>query len=340
MIDLCVVILTYNEEKHIARAIRSVAGLARQIFVVDSGSGDATASLAQAEGAVVLRRRFVNYAQQFQWALDNAPITASWILRLDADEVIDPALGAEIERKLPTLGPETTGVYLKRRHIFMGRWIRHGGRYPLTLLRLVRRGRGRIENRWMDEHLVVDGGGCVEFDEPFSDDNLNDLNFFIEKHNGYASREAIDILRRRYSLGPDVERLSAKGSGAQAARRRWIKLNLYDRLPFGIGPAGYFLYRYILRAGFLDGREGAIYHLLQGFWYRFLVAAKVEEWDRRLRRLDGPQARLRALEHLCGRQLEAALLGPNRAPENGLVISVDGSRQARSETPLAAGGSA
>jgi glycosyltransferase involved in cell wall biosynthesis len=305
MTDLAVVILTHNEEIHIERALRNVAGIAKEVFVVDSFSRDRTVEIATALGANVLQRNFINYAKQFQWALDNAPITAKWILRLDADELLEPELITEIEQRLPRLLDTVAGVNLKRRHVFLGRWIRHGGRYPLILLRIFRRGQGRIENRWMDEHMIVWGGETITFENDFSDVNLNGLTFFTDKHNKYASREAVDVLNKKYALDSTSESLSVDGTGAQAAFKRWVKEGIYNRLPFGFGPSLYFFYRYIFQLGFLDGREGAIYHFLQGFWYRFLVGAKVEEFERELRGLEVTEARLAALEQMTGLQIRA-----------------------------------
>src|SRR5262245_38330581 len=131
--SIAVVILTHNEERHILRALASAAGFAIEKFVIDSFSTDRTTDLARAHGAVVLQNKFINYAKQFQWALDHAPITASWIIRLDADEIIEADLAARIRDELPHLPDDVVGINLKRKHIFMGRWIRHGGRYPLVL---------------------------------------------------------------------------------------------------------------------------------------------------------------------------------------------------------------
>lgn len=278
MTDLAVVILTHNEERHIARALRSVADIATERFVVDSFSTDSTVAVARAEGAVVLQHPFENYARQFQWALDNAPITAGWVMRLDADEVVEPDLAEEIGRRLPRLGPETVGINLKRKHIFLGRWIRHGGRWPLVLLRIWRHGHGRIEDRWMDEHMIVSGGAIVTFRGAFADHNLNDLTFFISKHNRYASREAIDILNQRFQLFPR-EDLSLEKTSFQAVVKRLLKERFYNKLPLGFGSFLYFLWRYFGQLGFLDGQQGLIYHFLQAYWYRFLVSAKVYELE-------------------------------------------------------------
>lgn len=277
--SLAVVILTYNEERHIARAIASVAGIATEIFVVDSFSTDRTVELTRAQGVPVLQNKFVNQARQFQWALANAPITADWIMRLDADEVIEPDLAAKIRDELPRLGDDVVGVNLKRKHIFLGRWIRHGGRYPLVLLRIWRRGHGRVEDRWMDEHVIVWGGRTVTFDGGFADHNLFDLSSFTDKHNKYATREAIEVLNGRHKLFKGDVELTAKEGSRQAAVKRWIKERLYNRIPYQISAPAYFLYRMTVQLGFLDGRQGLVYHGLQGLWYRFLVGAKVAEFE-------------------------------------------------------------
>ncbi|OJU66216.1 MAG: glycosyl transferase [Rhizobiales bacterium 63-7] len=297
MTTLAVVILTYNEERHIVRALDSIAAIATQIFVIDSFSTDRTVEIARARGATVLQHAFVNQARQLQWALEHASVTTDWVMRLDADEVVEPALAAEIAAKLPNLPPEITGINLRRRHIFLGRWIRHGGRYPLILLRLWRRGQARVEDRWMDEHMTLTNGRAVLFDAPFTDDNLGDLTAFPAKHNAYAAREAVDVLARRYGLAAaEAQHLASR----QAAFKRAVKERVYNRLPFPIAALGYFLFRYICQFGFLDGREGLIYHGLQGFWYRFLVGAKLQEFDRVLRNLPTPEDRRAMLARLSG----------------------------------------
>jgi glycosyltransferase involved in cell wall biosynthesis len=297
---LAVIILTYNEERHISRALTSIAGIAREIFVVDSFSSDRTTELARAQGATVLQNKFINQAKQFKWALDNAPITAPWIMRLDADEVIEADLAAKIRDELPTLADEIVGVNLKRKHIFLDRWIRHGGRYPLILLRIWRRGQGRIEDRWMDEHMVVWGGRTVTFEGGFADHNLNDLTFFTDKHNKYATREAIDVLNQRRNLFQGDLDLPARRSSLQAAIKRFLKEKFYNRIPFQIGAPAYFLYRLIFQLGFLDGKEGIIYHGLQGLWYRFLVGAKVKELELAIAHLEDPAAIRAELRRLTG----------------------------------------
>lgn len=297
------VILTHNEEKHIARALRSVAGIATEVFVIDSGSTDRTVDLAAQHGATVLHHPFVNYARQFQWALDNAPIRAEWVMRLDADEIIEPDLQAEIAIRLPALPADVVGVNLKRKHIFMDRWVRHGGRYPLILLRIWRHGHGRIEDRWMDEHMIISGGRTETFEGGFADHNLNDLSFFTDKHNKYATREAIDILNQRLDLFARDEGLTSESASAQASLKRWVKEKVYNRIPFTVSAGAYFVWRYVFQLGFLDGRSGLVYHALQGFWYRFLVGAKLMELERAIATLSDKQAIVAELSRLTGHRL-------------------------------------
>lgn len=280
MVDLAVIILTRNEEIHLARALECTKDIAKEIFVVDSYSTDRSREIATNYGAVVVEHPFVNYAKQFQWALDHLPITSEWIMRLDADEIIEPDLAAEIKMKMPQLTRDVVGINLKRKLIFMHRTIRFGGRGFLVLLRIWRKGHGRIEDRWMDEHMIVHGGTTVTFDGGFSDYNLNDLSFFTDKHNKYATREAIDALNQRLGFMQQEEGLSSAASSRQAAVKRFVKEKLYNRIPFQISAAAYFVYRFIFRLGFLDGKEGLIYHVLQGFWYRFLVGARITELER------------------------------------------------------------
>ncbi|WP_413432829.1 glycosyltransferase family 2 protein [Crateriforma spongiae] len=319
---IAVIVLTKDEELHLRRALVSVDELATETFVVDSFSTDSTASIAMECNASVLMNKFVNQAKQFEWAMGNAPITSDWVLRLDADEVIEPDLQQEILRRLPELPDDVVGVNFKRKHIFMDRWVRHGGRYPLVMTRLFRRGHGRVEDRWMDEHIVVSGGRTVTFEGGFADHNLNDLSYFIDKHNKYASREAMQVLGTKYGLFETDDELSSQSSSFQASFKRFVKEKIYNRIPFTISSTAYFLYRYIFQLGFLDGRSGLVYHFLQGYWYRFLVGAKVMELEKAIDGMTDKQEICRELSRRTGLQLtppesepESASGAPSRVRE-------------------------
>ncbi len=275
--QVTVLILTYNEEQHLARAIASVRSFARQVIVVDSFSTDRTLEIARGLGATVLQNCWENnHARQFNWGLDHAPIAGDWVMRLDADEYVTPELAEEIKRRLSALSADVSGIYFKRRIHFLGRWIRHGGMYPMWVLRLWRTGQGRCENRWMDEHIRLNEGASMRFDHDLVDENLNDLSWWTEKHNRYAVREAADLLNMKYQFAAYDDVASMDGR-EQSKIKRWIKERIYARLPLFVRPTAYFVYRYFLRLGFLDGIPGVIWHGLQGFWYRFLVDAKVYE---------------------------------------------------------------
>lgn len=302
--NLAVVILTYNEEMHIERAIKSVQSIASEIFVIDSGSKDATVKIAQKNGATVLYHPFINQAKQFNWALDNAPITASWIMRLDADEIIESDLALEIQRKLPQLDANIVGINLKRKHIFMDRWVRFGGRYPLILMRIWRTGYGRVEDRWMDEHVVISSGETTTFDGGFADHNLNDLTFFTDKHNKYATREAIEVLNHKYQLFNQDKSLNSDSTSFQASFKRNIKEKIYNKLPFTLSAFAYFIWRYIFQLGFLDGRSGLTYHFLQGYWYRFLVGAKIMELENAIEGMTDKREIIKKISNLTGHSLD------------------------------------
>ena len=272
---LTVVILTKNEERHIARALACVTLIADRCVVVDSGSTDRTVEIATAKGASVLTHPFITQAQQFNWAIDQLPNNTEWVLRLDADEFLTQVLLAEIREGLAALPAETRGVYVSRRMHFLGRRIAWGGVFPVRVLRLFRHGHGRCENRWMDEHIIVDGD-TAEFSGEIIDDNLNSLTWWTEKHNSYASREVVDILNQEYGFMPQ-ETVASLSGGQQAGVKRWIKEKVYARLLGGFRAFAYFFYRYIVRLGFLDGKEGTAFHVLQGFWYRYLVDMKLHE---------------------------------------------------------------
>lgn len=301
---LTVIILTRDEARHIARAIGSVRHIANRVIVVDSGSTDNTVALAKAAGADVLHNAWVNHATQFNWALDQIKGDPGWVLRLDADEVVTPDLSAEIAAGLP----DVMGIHVGRRIHFMGQPIRHGGLFPIRVLRLFRNGAGRCEDRWMDEHIIVDGP-TAELAGEIIDDNHNSLDWWIAKHNGYASREVVDVLNQTHQFLPQ-ETVGGRCS-EQAGIKRWIKEHVYARLPGGLRAGAYFFYRYVLRLGFLDGRQARSFHVLQGFWYRYLVDAKLLEVNRYMATHDASP--VDAINAVLGIDLRLATASDRRA---------------------------
>ena len=273
MLDLTVIILTKDESLHIARCIENVKPIAKRILVIDSFSTDGTQEIARKLGAEVIEHKWPgNQAEQFNWALDNIPIDTEWILRLDADEYLLPELVEELKEKLPTVPEDIKGIVFKRRHIFMDKWMKHGI-YPVKILRLFRNGSAKYEQRLMDEHLVLNDGKELEFNNDFCDHNLNNLSWFCKKHVDYAVREAAELLDNEYNLSNKSE---SKGLSDQAASKR-AKKQKYAKQPLFWRSFAYFLYRYIAKGGWRDGKEGFLFTFIQGWWYRTLVDAKVLE---------------------------------------------------------------
>lgn len=275
MQDISVIILTFNEEKHIKRCIESLLLFTDKIFIIDSGSTDKTVEIAESLGAKVVQNTWVNYAVQFNFGIQNNPFNTKWLMRMDADEYVLPELAKEINQKLGNITPEIAGMYIKRRVIFMDKWIRRGAYYPIWLLRIWRNGQGACEESWMDEHITLTTGKTLQLENDLVDHNLNNLTWWTQKHNLYAIREVIDLLNIKYNFR-NFESVDPNFFGSQEQRTRFLKVK-YASIPLFIRPIIYFLYRYIFRLGFLDGKQGFIWHFLQGFWYRFLVDAKVYE---------------------------------------------------------------
>lgn len=277
--DLTILILTLNEEKHIRRCLASAFQVASRVLVVDSFSTDQTVEIAESLGAQVSRHEFKNQSAQLAWALEALPIDTNWVMRVDADEVISSSLATEIREKLRAAAPDTNGYLVHRLVCFGGKPIRHGG-VSHWVLRIWRKGRAHMEQRWMDEHMVLESGRAARLQGEYFDDNLNNIAWWTSKHNGYSTREAIELLNSKYAFLPlsGIDGVLTGGAGSA----RWLKENVYVHLPLGVRSVLYFAYRMIFRLGILDGRSGFVFHFLQGFWYRFLVDVKVREVERRM----------------------------------------------------------
>jgi glycosyltransferase involved in cell wall biosynthesis len=272
------VVLTYNEERNLPDCLASLAGWVDELFVVDSGSTDRTLEIARDGMAVVVQHPFEHYGAQRNWAIDSLPITAPWTLHVDADERVTPELRDAIIAALSGNAADVAGYLVSRRTMFMGRWIRHGGHYPAWHLRLVRTGAGRCEDRLYDQHFYV-SGPVQKLQGDLIDTLTPDVATFTGRHLRWAALEAAE-----HESPPDAAgRIRGRLDTANAIeRRRWLR-DWYARLPLFVRPTLYFLYRYLVRLGFLDGRAGLVFHVLQGFWFRFLVDALILE--RRLRRV-------------------------------------------------------
>lgn len=278
-LNLTTIILTYNEEIHIRRALENVCPISEKVIVVDSPSTDKTVEICQEfdNVEVVVHKYPGNQAAQFNWALDNCNIDTQWVLRMDADEYLTDELKTEMQEKLPELSVNVSAVVLPLGRAFMGRVLKHGIVNGVKMIRLFRYGKVRYEQRLMDEHLKVLEGETVTFCGKFIDDNRISIRAFVDKHNNYSSREAAVLLDAEFQLSDESIKLrddseyAAEVVAKRAQKAKYAKMSLFWR------SFAYFIYRYIFKMGFLDGKEGFLWDFLQGWWYRTLVDAKVFE---------------------------------------------------------------
>jgi glycosyltransferase involved in cell wall biosynthesis len=277
-IAVTVVIPTRNEARHLARCLEAVRRFS-EVYVVDSQSTDSTVEIARAFGAEVVQFHYHGgWPKKRQWALDSLPFANDWVLLLDADEVLTPDLGDEIREAIRD--PNLIGYRVFLRLNFLGRELRFGGN-GFWKLSLFRRGKGHFECRLRDqdrsmsdievhEHVIVDGRvGKLRHALPHH--NVESLDRYLTKHNEYSNWEARVLFQgteQRDELPPTL-------FGNQAQRRRWLKKRF-----FGIpgSPLFFFLYKYILRLGFLDGVPGLIYCALQSTHF-FHIKAKMYELE-------------------------------------------------------------
>lgn len=270
MADLTTIILTYNEEKNIANAINSIKSLSKRIVVVDSFSTDNTIEIAKSLGAEVIQHEFENQARQFIYAINNLNIDTQWIMRLDADEVISDKASQEIEEIcLSNKDTDINGIVVRFEVNFLDKKLRHGGIYPFRKMIIYKKDKGYMEDRAMDEHIVLKEGKSIELKHDSYHRDYKDLNAWIDKHNKYSSREVED-----YFLNNNQE---SKQLNKSAKIKRFVKFKIYYKLPLGTRAHLYYLYRYYFKLGFLDGKEGKIFAFMQAYWYRFLVDAKIYE---------------------------------------------------------------
>lgn len=272
-ISVTTLILTFNEELHIGRCLENVVPFSSKVYVIDCFSTDKTCEICRKfpDVEIVQHKWPGSQAEQFNWALDHINIDTDWILRMDADEYLRPELVHEITETLPLLSDHVTGCVIKRDLVFMGKPMRFGKLKTIRLLRLWRTGKGRIENRIMDEHAVVTEGRSVLLKSRFVDDNLNGIEGWVKKHLDYADREVRMLLSQDRMIGPADDTTTTRNRQKSS----------YYALPAFHRCFWFFLFRYILLGGFLDGKAGFVWHFMQCWWYRTLVDVKLAENNRK-----------------------------------------------------------
>jgi glycosyltransferase involved in cell wall biosynthesis len=277
---LTVIILTFNSEGSLQQVIDSVTPLSPRIVVVDSFSTDRTRDIATAAGCEVQQHAFEHYAAQRNWSQEAAGLADDdWVLHLDADEVASPEMRDSISAALGA--PTSDGYLVQRLTYFLGHPIRHGYMNPSWHLRLYRAGKGRCEDRLYDQHFILDGP-TSRLSGLLHDLQLISVERWTASHNRWSTAVALEYCSQRSAIAADT--LEARLGGDPRMRKRWLKENLYGRAPLLARALAVFLYGYVLRFGFLDGRIGLIYHVLHAFWFRFLIDSKIIEHELEQRR--------------------------------------------------------
>lgn len=274
---LTAIILTFNSEETIAQVVQACEGLATRILVVDSFSTDDTVPIARSLGCEIVQHTFENYSAQRNWSQEYVqPQPGEWFLHVDSDEVISPEMARSI-RALKAGDTDGVDGYLVRRlSYFLGTPIRYGHINPSWHLRLFRADKGCCEDRLYDQHFLVPGP-TRRLDGLLIDLQLVSLEKWTAAHNRWSTAEAREVGRGWSQDGAQGPSLSGSLRGDIRMKKRWLKNNVWYRSPLLVRPLVFFLYSYFLRLGFLDGKNGLIYHFLQAFWFRFLVDAKIHE---------------------------------------------------------------
>jgi glycosyltransferase involved in cell wall biosynthesis len=291
------VILTYNEEVHLPRLLQSIGGLNAPVYVLDSGSMDGTIGIAERFGAQVLYHPFENHPKQWDYALNAFNISTPWTIGLDADQIVSEELFRKLRDFSPTtVAPDVDGIYFNRKNYFKGRWIKHGGYFPKFLLKMFRTSVGYSDlNENMDHRFIVPGKTVVWEDGYLMEDNTkeNRISFWIEKHNRYSEQIAVEEVERQMNLRGQT--ITPKLFGSPDEKIAYLK-SYWWRMPLYLRPIIYFSYRYLFKLGFLDGKQGFIFHFLQGFWFRLIVDIKIEEKKNDILREKGKGSGLRKVE--------------------------------------------
>jgi glycosyltransferase involved in cell wall biosynthesis len=310
MLDLTIIILTFNEENNIQDCLKSIEDVPANVFVVDSYSTDSTLEILSDKKIRYAQHTFANYAIQRNWAQENDPFKSSWVLHMDADERLTPELRDWLINDF-YLYKGIDGFIFSRRAVFMGKWIRFGGHYPNYHLILFKKSSGKCEDKAYDQHFVCQGRKKIIYRKDIINILSDNLENFINRHNHWSLLEAIETIKEIKS-----GEVKSTLTGNPIERRRWFKKNMFERMPLFLRSICYFIYRFFFRLGFLDGKKGLVFHVLQGFWFRFLVDAKVYEIHKEMLKKDITLDE--ALKNIYGNKFE--LKADLKAIKTGSVV--------------------
>ena len=258
MIDA--LILTKNEDIHLDRCLNNISKLTNSIYILDSYSNDNTIKIANKYKAKIYYRKFDNYSFQFNWALNNIKFINNWVIRIDADEFLSDELIAEINKQILNVSSDINGFNLKRVIHFLGKKILYGGYFPTFILRVWRVNTVFCSNDLVDEQLILKKGKSINLSSLLIEKNNKGLYFWLKKHIKYADFESSNY--HNYLKTKKIQ---------TSSNLKHKKYFIYYNFLIFIRPFIYFIYRIILKKGYLDGLKGILFHFLQSFLYRLYV---------------------------------------------------------------------
>ena len=274
--DVGIILLVYNEEIHLKRCLDNLLLLTSNIYVVDSYSNDNTLDILNEYGIHYVQNKFLNQSHQLNFAIKNYPFNTNWILRVDCDELLTLELINEIKKSnLLNIKSNISGFYIKRKVKFFNKILNFGNINPIWLLRLWKRGKGVCDDKWMDEKIIISDQKTAKLQNLIIDNNLNNLTWWINKHNDYSNREALEILKNKHLANNN----SFVSDYYSIDFFIFILKSIYNKSPIFLRSFLLFFYSYFLKLGILDGLPGFIWNVLQVFWYRYLVDVKVYEFE-------------------------------------------------------------
>ena len=274
-IDITAIILTYNEERHIKRCILSIKKFVKKIIIVDSFSTDKTLEIAKKFKVKVYKHKFINQAKQINWVLKTKKFHTNWILRIDADEYLTKKLKKEVKKNINTLNSNYDGISFNRVIKFLNKEIYYGGTSPHKTLRIWKNKKGKSEDVWMDEQIIVKGK-VLHINQSLIDENLNELKWWKHKHRNYALREAINFYDNKKKKFHN--KFEKKFNNVR--KRKEFKEKIYYEFPIFLRPFLFFLYSIIFKLGIISGWQGLVFYYYQVLWFRLLVDIKIYQLNK------------------------------------------------------------
>ncbi len=271
------IVLTFNEEFHLPRLLSSIQSLKASTYILDSGSTDNTLNIATEFGCTIKSNPFVNHPSQWHAALTSFDITTPWVICLDADQIVTNELMSLLQNFKDEDYKDVSGIYFNRKNIFKGKWLKHGGYFPLYLLKMFRFGVGYSDlNENMDHRFIVPGKTIIWKTGYIIEENYkeNQISFWINKHNRYSDLVATEEWERIQKLRTQTLQPNIFGSPDQ--KKAFLK-SIWWKMPLYVRPFIYFFHRYVIQLGILDGKQGFVFHFLQAFWFRLVVDIKIDE---------------------------------------------------------------